>query len=775
MSISNPSSRSAATPFRCVSTMATIPGSIPGTFSTAWAGIWKPTSAAIGSAWARPACWTNDTVSKMVRKSQSPLSRLVGHYPAEIADDPQVVAMTALLEQHSDDDAVLAQRMLKALNPLSPDKTTVLAALAIVAAHGDHSAINPNENGADRLVEQFRRVVHFDQRYLPDSSSRAEGLRRLILALIYDVRVVLLVLAWQLARMQVARDDDTRRSLARETRAIHAPLANRLGIWQLKWPLEDLAFRYLEPEACARMERLVAEQRDERERYIDAFMQQLSEKLDGAGIAHEISGRAKHIYSIWRKMQRKGLDFHQLFDVRAVRVLVDDLASCYSTLGLVHSHWQPVPGEFDDYISNPKPNLYRSLHTAVRGSHGRVFEVQIRTHEMHEHAELGVAAHWRYKEGGPRDSALEQRIGVMRQLIEGGEGEHDEAHDDDTLIENFESLTSEDRVYVLTPRGDVIDLAQGATALDFAYHVHTEVGHRCRGAKVNGRIVPLTHVLANGDRVEILTGKQTRPSRDWLNPQLGYLRSGRARAKVRHYFRQLAFEDNLAAGRAAVEAELKRLDVGDAPLDEVMKSYNFNRIDDLLAAVGAGDLTPGQIGQAVLRLRPEPESAEQALPVRKSPASPRRSPGSEVQIEGVGNLMYQIARCCQPVPGDPIAGFITRTRGASIHREDCRQYLRLADQHPERRIRVDWADRTQTRYPVRIRIDAWDRKELIKDIGAILAARNLSVSSMSAGRGEVPEAVVIDITVDVGDLDQLSGLLDRLQAITNVMSVKRVR
>src|SRR6056297_3744248 len=555
----------------------------------------------------------------MVRKSQSALRRLVGHYPAEIAGDPEIIEMTALVEQRSDDDSELAQRMLKALNPLSPDRTTVLAALAIIAGH--ESDPGSSGNGPGPLVEQFRRVVHFDQRYLPDSSSRAEGLRRLILALIYDVRVVLLVLAWQLARMQVARDDETRRSLARETRAIHAPLANRLGIWQLKWPLEDLAFRYLDPEACARIERLVAEQRDERERYIDAFMQQLSEKLEAAGIAHEISGRAKHIYSIWRKMQRKGLDFHQLFDVRAVRVLVDDLASCYSVLGLVHSHWQPVPGEFDDYISNPKPNLYRSLHTAVRGSHGRVFEVQIRTHEMHEHAELGVAAHWRYKEGGPRDSALEQRIGAMRQLIEGGEGDgdqdRDKAQDDETLIENFESLTSEDRVYVLTPRGDVIDLAQGATALDFAYHVHTEVGHRCRGAKVNGRIVPLTHLLANGDRVEVLTSNQGHPSRDWLNPQLGYLRSGRARAKVRHYFRLQNFDENLAAGHAAMEGELKRLDLAGADLLPVAEQYNFRKIDDLLAAIGAGELTSAQVGQSALRLNSLQDTGKPELPFRR--------------------------------------------------------------------------------------------------------------------------------------------------------------
>lgn len=711
----------------------------------------------------------------MSTPAPTPIHRLIGDRPIAERHRALIDDCARRLEATDVDiDGGLPGRMLRALGALSPDSATLAAALVICAARAtDGDGEPPDETPLDcddvrALVEQFGQVVRFDQRYVPDSEQRAEGLRRLILALIEDVRVALLVIAWQLARMQVAREPDTRRALARETRAIHAPLANRLGVWQLKWQLEDLAFRYLEPEAHARIERLVAEQRADRERAIDDFMNRVDRTLTEAGIGHEISGRAKHIYSIWKKMQRKGLDFHELFDVRAVRVLVDDVADCYAALGLVHASWQPVPGEFDDYISNPKPNLYRSLHTAVRGPSGRVFEVQFRTFEMHEHAELGVAAHWRYKEGGPADSALEARIGLMRQLIEGSE-------DNESLVESFESLTSEDRVYVLTPNGDVVDLSQGATVLDFAYQVHTEVGHRCRGAKVNGRIVPLTHSLANGDRVEILTGKQPRPSRDWLNPQAGYLHSGRARSKVRHWFRQQAFDDNLAAGRNAVEAELKKLDIADAPLEEVAAHYHFNRVDDLLAGVGAGDLTASQVAQAVLRLRPEPDTGEQALPVRRPEPGASEAPGSEIRIEGVGNLVYQVARCCQPVPGDPIAGFITRTRGVSIHREDCRQYLRLADQHPERRIRVDWTHRTRTRYPVRIRIEAWDRRELIKDIGSILAARGLSVSAMSAGRGDVPEAAVIDLTVDVADLDQLSGLLDRLQAITNVTAVRRVK
>ncbi len=704
-------------------------------------------------------------------RGQAGLERLVERLPEEIRANAEIGARLDELRVENDERIELARRMLRVLLPLAPDATTVLALFDIALEHADtrERQAPAHDDEATGLLEQFRRVVRFDRRYLDESGSRAEGLRRLILALIADVRVVLLVLAWQLARMQLAQDPEARRSLALETRAIHAPLANRLGIWQLKWLIEDLAFRYLEPEASARIERLVAEQRDERERYIDAFMRDLGDRVEQAGIRHEISGRAKHIYSIWRKMQRKGLDFHQLFDIRAVRVLVDSVADCYAVLGLVHSHWQPVPGEFDDYISNPKPNLYRSLHTAVRGNEGRVFEVQIRTHEMHEHAELGVAAHWRYKEGGPRDTALEQRIGVMRQLIEG------ETQDDEALIENFESLTAEDRVYVLTPMGDVIDLALGATALDFAYHVHTEIGHRCRGAKINGRIVPLTHVLANGDRVEVLTGKQPRPSRDWLNPQLGYLRSGRARGKVRHYFRQLNFEDNLAAGQAAVEAELKRLDLAGADLKTVATQYNHRGVDELMAAVGAGDLTAGQVAQAALRESQEQNPGLLEVPRRRTPEPAREPPGSDIRIEGVGNLVYQIARCCQPVPGDPIAGFITRTRGVSIHREDCPQYLRLAERQPERRIRVDWSRRAGTRYPVRIRIDAWDRRELIKDIGSALSSHGASVTAMQAGRGDQPEAVLIQLDLEVGDVEQLSSILARLQAITNVSAVRRLK
>lgn len=664
---------------------------------------------------------------------------------------------------------------LKALSRLSPDAETVAATLLlplIIDADKSTSTIPVDlAQALASLIEQLRTLTHFGRTYLPNDSARAEGLRRLLLALVADVRVVLIALAWQLARLQLAGalDDDSRHELARETQLIHAPLANRLGIWQLKWELEDLAFRYLEPRTYQHISRLVAERRTDREAFIDRFMAQLRELLGQAGLEADVSGRAKHIYSIWRKMQRKGLDFHELFDVRAVRVLVDSVGDCYTALGLVHTHWQPVPGEFDDYISNPKANLYQSLHTAVTGSGGQAVEVQIRTWDMHRHAELGVAAHWRYKEGGPRDAALENRIGLMRKLLEGIEQEDDDA----SLLESFQNVSSEDRVYVLTPRGEVKDLAAGATPLDFAYLVHTEVGHRCRGARVNGRIVPLTTELRNGDRVEILTAKEPRPSRDWLSPRLGYIRTARARSKVRHWFKQANHDDNLAAGRHAVETEFRRLDLEMGELERILETFNFRRVDDLLVAVGSGDLTPGQLAGAIDRLNaalaPPPATLQVQRPKRT------RDDGDDVSIEGVGNLLHQMARCCQPVPGDPIVGYITRGRGVSIHRQDCRQYLNLANQNPERVLDVRWAERASSRYPARILIEAWDRRELIRDIGTLLASDNVNVTAMNARHAEKTDRVQIELTVQVDDFEQLSGLLGKMQSIPNVTSARRLR
>ncbi len=680
------------------------------------------------------------------------------------------LALEHLGEDGADDETLeLILQALHGLDQLSPDPETVAATLLIPFGQPGGADVAGLSPAVQSLLGQLAKLTHFGRTYLPDDSSRAEGLRRLLLALIADMRVVLIALAWQLARLRQARalPPEQRRALAHETQIIHAPLANRLGIWQLKWELEDLSFRFLEPDTYREIRTLVSERRSDREAFIGSFMQRLEAIVAEQGIQADVSGRAKHIYSIWRKMQRKGLDFHELFDVRAVRVLVDSVAECYAVLGLVHTHWQPVPGEFDDYISKPKANLYQSLHTAVTGQSGRVVEVQIRTRDMHAHAELGVAAHWRYKEGGPRDNALEQRIGVMRKLLDG------QGDDDEGLLESFDNETGEDRVYVLTPQGDVKDLSAGATPLDFAYLIHTEVGHRCRGARINGRIVPLTTVLQNGDRVEILTAKEPRPSRDWMSPRLGYIRTARARAKVRHWFKQANYDDNLADGRAAIEAEFKRLDLDLAELDKVIGTFNFKRVEDLCVAVGSGDLTTGQIAGAVERARAANRPAESKITVQER--SNRGEKVDDIWIEGVGKLLHQMATCCQPVPGDPIGGYITQSRGVSIHRQDCRQFLNLIRQQPERILTVNWAGSGRSHYPARIVLDAMDRRELLRDLATLLAHENVNVSAMNTRHDDKNHHLVIELTVQVADFDQLAVLLGKMQSIPNVIHARRVR
>jgi len=680
------------------------------------------------------------------------------------------LALEHLGEDGADDETLeLILQALHGLDQLSPDPETVAATLLIPFGQPGGADVAGLSPAVQSLLGQLAKLTHFGRTYLPDDSSRAEGLRRLLLALIADMRVVLIALAWQLARLRQARalPPEQRRALAHETQIIHAPLANRLGIWQLKWELEDLSFRFLEPDTYREIRTLVSERRSDREAFIGSFMQRLEAIVAEQGIQADVSGRAKHIYSIWRKMQRKGLDFHELFDVRAVRVLVDSVAECYAVLGLVHTHWQPVPGEFDDYISKPKANLYQSLHTAVTGQSGRVVEVQIRTRDMHAHAELGVAAHWRYKEGGPRDNALEQRIGVMRKLLDG------QGDDDEGLLESFDNETGEDRVYVLTPQGDVKDLSAGATPLDFAYLIHTEVGHRCRGARINGRIVPLTTVLQNGDRVEILTAKEPRPSRDWMSPRLGYIRTARARAKVRHWFKQANYDDNLADGRAAIEAEFKRLDLDLAELDKVIGTFNFKRVEDLCVAVGSGDLTTGQIAGAVERARAANRPAESKITVQER--SNRGEKVDDIWIEGVGKLLHQMATCCQPVPGDPIGGYITQSRGVSIHRQDCRQFLNLIRQQPERILTVNWAGSGRSHYPARIVLDAMDRRELLRDLATLLAHENVNVSAMNTRQDDKNHHLVIELTVQVADFDQLAVLLGKMQSIPNVIHARRVR
>jgi GTP pyrophosphokinase len=669
--------------------------------------------------------------------------------------------------------------LLKILEKLSADPVTISCALVHVA--GLENEIDPAVVGAlpapvKTQLEELNKLKHYESGQSESGTERsAEGLRRLLLALVKDVRVVLIDLAWQLVLLRSAKADSSLAvSLARETMMIHAPLANRLGIWQLKWELEDLSFRYQEPEQYRKIARLVAEHRTERERFIGEFMAKLADTLAKAGIKAEVKGRPKHIYSIWKKMQRKGLDFHQLFDVRAVRVLVEDLPACYSALGLVHTLWQPVPGEFDDYITTPKGNNYQSLHTAVADREGRAVEIQIRTQEMHEHAELGVAAHWRYKEGGPTDPAFDNKIAIMRQLLDSS----DEDLDDQSLLDSFQSATSEDRVYVLTPQGQVVDLTAGSTVLDFAYHVHTEVGHRCRGAKVNGRIVPLTHIVNTGDRVEILTGKHPKPSRDWLNPRLGYINGARGRAKVRQWYKRESRGDNLRAGKEALEIEARRVGLALSDLKDVLERFNLNTAEDLYVAVGNGDLASGQIFNALARLRaeqtePKAEDLVTRAPVRQRGAAVKGR--DDVIIEGVGNLMTTIAKCCHPVPGDPVAGYVTQGRGVTIHREDCGQVVHWRAENSPRLLQVRWGAKPETSYSVQLLVRAFDRRDLIRDISTVLSTAETQVTDISSRLDETLDEVTIRLKVRVKDYEQLSDLLSRLGNVSNVIEARRLR
>lgn len=599
-----------------------------------------------------------------------------------------------------------------------------------------------------------------------DASSN-EGLRRLLLAIIRDIRVVFLLLARQLVRMRTAAraPDAERRALAQLSADIHAPLANRLGIWQVKWELEDLAFRYLQPDVYRRIASLLDERRGGREAWIENARQQLVHTLANAGINADIEGRPKHIYSIWRKMQRKGLEFSELYDVHALRVLVDDVATCYAALGVVHTLWPYIAGEFDDYIASPKGNQYQSLHTAVVGPDGKTLEVQIRSHEMHRHAELGVAAHWRYKEGGGADASFERKIAWMRQLLESKEARDDDA----ALLAGFRTEVVEDRVYLLTPKGQVVDLPRGATVLDFAYAIHTDVGHRCRGAKVNQRIVPLTFQPASGDRIEVLTGKVIEPRRDWLSTHHGFLTTHRAREKVRTWFKRIDLQQNLLAGRTLLERELKRLALAGANLDGLPERFQLRNHDELLEALALGDITPGRIARALHELTAPREEVE--------PASPSRVPNADagaILIEGIGNLLTQLARCCQALPGDPICGYITRGRGVSVHRADCAQLASLRGREPGRVIAVEWGKRSARAYDVDVVVKGYDRKWLHKDVSATIAAANVHVIAVNARIDARKGVAEMNYALRVNDFGQLSGLLARLLAVPNVIEARRV-
>ncbi|MEW5966187.1 MAG: bifunctional (p)ppGpp synthetase/guanosine-3',5'-bis(diphosphate) 3'-pyrophosphohydrolase [Pseudomonadota bacterium] len=594
-----------------------------------------------------------------------------------------------------------------------------------------------------------------------DPHAQLEALRQMVLAMVEDIRVVLAKLAERTHALRCAANHEaaTRAALGQQARELFAPLANRLGVWQIKWEMEDWAFRYLEPDTYKSIAAQLDEKRADREAYILGIIERLEAELALHGIEAEVTGRPKHIASIVNKMRRKRLSFEQLYDIRAVRVLVKHEIDCYTVLGLVHNLWQPIPGEFDDYISQPKSNDYRSLHTAVIGPEDRALEVQIRTFDMHHNAELGVAAHWRYKEGGRQDAQYEEKIAWLRRILEW----KDDVADSSEFTEQFKTELFHDQVYVLTPQGRVIALDRGATPVDFAYTLHTDLGHRCRGAKVDGAMVPLNTVLENGQRVEIVTVKEGAPSRDWLNPALGYLATHRARSKVRAWFRQRDVGEQVSLGRNLLEKELKRLGIVETNLEKLAQRLKFGKLDDFLAALGRGDVGQRDLVNALA----EPGKPVPALvPTAKPRARPQS--GNPVVIPGLGDVPLTMARCCRPRPPEPIAAYTTVGRGLTVHRADCASLRRA---NPARMMPAEWALDAGAAFEVDIRLKAFDRQGLLRDVSDVIAKDRLDVLRVNTeSRGEYAH---MQLTVRVKELPQLSRLLTRLQHVQNVIEVSR--
>jgi GTP pyrophosphokinase len=589
----------------------------------------------------------------------------------------------------------------------------------------------------------------------------SETLRKTFLAMGDDVRVVLIKLADRLHNMRTLghMPEHKRKRIAQETLDIFAPLANRLGIWQIKWELEDLGFRYVNPEKYKEIAELLTEKRPDREAQLETIKDNLLKLLEKNNIKAEVSGRPKHIYSIYKKMQKKGKPFDMVRDVRAVRLLVPDVPSCYAALGVIHTTWRPIPGEFDDYIAAPKDNFYQSLHTAVIYDDRRPLEVQIRTTDMHLNAEYGIAAHWRYKEGTKHsDKNYEQRINSLRSMMEW----RSDVKDATEFVESMRSDVFQDRVYIFTPRGDIIDLPAGSTPIDFAYHVHTDIGHCCRGARINGKLVPLNQELKTGDQVEILTAKRGAPSRDWLNPNLGLVRTSRARAKIKVWFKKQEDEQNLSQGRDTLERELQRLGLNEINFEKLARELEYKTPDEMFIALGNGDLSVNKI----IKQFSQQEEASDIFEI--NPSSTPATSTNAIEVVGLKGMLSTMARCCNPMPGDQVVGFITRGRGATIHRQDCPNILQTRDR--ERLLKVDWGHVERT-YPVPIKIKAYDRHGLVSDISNLLSDESINIADVKVN---VNRSIAdLRLVIEVRDLSQLSRVLTRIENLPNVMEAHR--
>lgn len=677
--------------------------------------------------------------------------------------------------------------MADILGELNLDEDTLIAAILYRSLHEDLISL-------DSITKQFgptvaklvagayqmasiSQIPTNDSPALGQKQSQLEQLRKMLVAVVDDVRVALIKLAERTCALRQIKTAPkaARLKIAREVFDIYAPLAHRLGIGQIKWELEDLSFRYLEEDSYKQIAQQLAERRVDRDVFIQQTLKQLRQAIEEQGIqGADLQGRAKHIYSIWRKMKLKRLDFDKIYDVRAVRVLVPEVRDCYAVLGIVHSLFRHIPHEFDDYIATPKENGYRSLHTAVIAEGGKVLEIQIRTFAMHEEAELGVCAHWLYKgtDANNKSNAYEEKIAWLRQVLEWQE----ELGDLTGLGEDLQSAITQDRIYVFTPDGHVIDLPQGATPIDFAYRVHTQIGHRCRGAKINGRIVPLNTNLATGDSIEILTASvnQSGPSRDWLNPALGYVKTSRCRAKIQYWFKQQDKGKNIEAGRQLIEKEFKRLNLEGLDMLALAKAHNLVNIDDLYAALGAGDLRPGQVLSMAQQLFGQTDDADQLDRLLARPAY-RKPKKDGITLVGVGNLMTQIAKCCQPLPADPILGYITLGRGVTVHREDCPNLIQLRNEDPRRIISVEWGQEEGSYYPVDIQVQAWDRTGLLRDVTQLLASEKANVLALNTVTNKQDHLATLRITLEVAGLAALGQILTKINQLPNVVEVQRLR
>ncbi|KZY67061.1 MULTISPECIES: GTP diphosphokinase [unclassified Oleiphilus] len=683
------------------------------------------------------------------------------------------------------DTFLIGIEMAQILAELDLDEHAIIAAILYRAFREEKASLEEIRKGFGKEVAQLIDGVSqmaaissthqpFKGSILGQNQGQIDNVRKMLVTMIDDVRVVLIKLAERTCAIRSVKDatPDKRQRIAREVFDIYAPLAHRLGIGYIKWELEDLSFRYLHESAYKKIAKLLDEKRIARDDFIVDVTATIERELENAHIEGDVAGRSKHIYSIWRKMRRKNLDFSEIYDIRAFRILVPKVADCYAALGVVHSLWRHIPYEFDDYIANPKENGYRSLHTAVVGPGGKVMEIQIRTQEMHDEAELGVCAHYRYKGTDVKSGSTgyEDKINWLRQVLEWQE----EVGDVSEIAQHLSADVNADRVYVFTPKGHVVDLPNGATPVDLAYRVHTDVGHACRGAKVNGRIVPLTYPLRTGEQVEILTSNNPAPSRDWLNPSLGYIQTSRSRAKVVHWFKQQDRDHNIQDGRAILEDELKRLSIGDLAFKDLAQETKFDNADDMFAAIGAGDLKPTQVAHAAQRLL-APE--EQQLKLKFEPKQRRQQTKADddIQIRGVGRLLTTMANCCNPVPGDPIVGYITVGRGVSIHRQDCMNMLQLEDHEPNRVIEVSWGTSPDAAYDVAIEIQAFDREGLLRDVTTILADEKVNLTGVNTFSNQQEHTATLILKAEIKSLDSLGRVLAKIKQLPNVIEARRKR